>query len=175
MSFYSTVLSAIDLRSFSNVWFWIAVAVAWSNVTHYVVGVPFDLVLRARRNGGQDMADLEAFAAAQFRRRASVIAESGVWLVGIWAAILSAMLVLAIRFQFELAQALALMLVPLSLVAVLGMRFAQRHAANPPTGHALTKALTRFRFGMQFIGLIAIFATTMWGMWYNMALRPFVG
>ena len=55
-----SLFSTIDLRSFSNLWFWLMLAVAWSNVTHYVMGVPFDMVQRAKRKGlsiGTDAAE----------------------------------------------------------------------------------------------------------------------
>lgn len=175
LSFYSTVFSEIDLRSFSNIWFWIALAVLWSNVTHYVLGVPYDMVLRARRLGAWAMADLEAMTNAQARRRVLFLRGSGVWIVGFWAAMISALLVLAISFQFELAQALSLLFVPLTLVGFLGIRFALRQDAAPLTGEALVTALIHHRFAVQALGLLAVFLTTMWGMWYNLALRPFGG
>ena len=51
-----SLFSTIDLRSFSNLWFWLMLAVAWSNVTHFVMGVPFDMVQRAKRKGGAALA-----------------------------------------------------------------------------------------------------------------------
>ncbi len=47
------------MRSFSNLWYWIALAVTWSTASHWVLGVPFDMVLRARRHGGDAERDLE--------------------------------------------------------------------------------------------------------------------
>ena len=41
---------------------WIVLAVAWSSASHWVLGVPFDMVMRARRQGGQAAADLEDLA-----------------------------------------------------------------------------------------------------------------
>ncbi|MEC7258626.1 MAG: component of SufBCD complex, partial [Pseudomonadota bacterium] len=51
MDWYSSIFELIDMRSFSNLWFWIALAVTWSTTSHWVLGVPFDMVNRARRNG----------------------------------------------------------------------------------------------------------------------------
>jgi hypothetical protein len=53
LGWYSNVFEVIDMRSFSSLWYWIALAVMWSSASHYVLGVPFDLVQRARRRGGQ--------------------------------------------------------------------------------------------------------------------------
>lgn len=175
LELYSIIVSAIDLRSFSNIWFWIALAALWSNVTHYILGVPFDMVLRARRLGAWAMEDLEAFTDAQARRRVLYLRGSGVWLTGFWAAILTILLILAVGYKFELAQALSLMCVPLTLVGIISMRFAVVHDAAPLRGEALVRSLLNHRLLVQALGLLAIFATTMWGMWYNLALRPFGG
>ena len=53
MDFTQTLLDVIDFRSFSNLWFWIVLAVAWSTASHWVLGIPFDMVMRARRHGGR--------------------------------------------------------------------------------------------------------------------------
>lgn len=172
MNFYATVFATIDLRSFSNLWFWIAVVVAWSSATHFLIGVPFDMVVRARRHGGQAMAALEAMVLIQARRRNQIMRGSGVWLVGFWAMVLSVMAVLGFGYGAELAQALTLLLGPLSLAAVLGLRLAARLERAPLAGAALTRKLTLHRLAVQAIGLGAILITTLWGVWHNLALPP---
>ncbi len=47
------IFDLIDMRSFSNLWYWIALAVTWSSTSHWVLGVPFDMVLRARRKAAR--------------------------------------------------------------------------------------------------------------------------
>ena len=60
MNWYDTVFEVIDMRSFSNLWYWIALAVLWSSVSQWVLGVPFDMILRARREKeGEAMDDLQ--------------------------------------------------------------------------------------------------------------------
>nr|MDJ0826631.1 component of SufBCD complex [Rhodobacter sp.] len=58
MNWYDTVFELIDMRSFSNLWYWIALAVLWSTSSHWILGVPFDLVQRASRYGGEAEVDL---------------------------------------------------------------------------------------------------------------------
>ncbi|MCL4675243.1 MAG: component of SufBCD complex [Pararhodobacter sp.] len=174
MGFYSTVFSTIDLRSFSNIWFWIAVAVGWSNLTHFIIGVPFDLVRLARRKGGQTMADLEALTLIQARRRVQIMHSSGIWLVAFWAMVISALAVLGFGYGAELAQALTLLLLPMSIAAAIGLGLAHRLVSEPLTGAALTRKLTLHRLGLQAIGLVAILITTMWGTWHNLSI-PLMG
>ena len=56
---------------------WIALAVVWSSASHWVLGVPFDMVMRARRVGGQAEADLEDIARINVSRIASGVPHGG--------------------------------------------------------------------------------------------------
>ncbi|MDO7630423.1 MAG: component of SufBCD complex, partial [Loktanella sp.] len=53
MDWNKAILQVIDLRSFSSLWYWLFIAIAWSTVSHWVLGVPYDMVQRAKRQGGQ--------------------------------------------------------------------------------------------------------------------------
>jgi hypothetical protein len=170
-----SVLSLIDLRSFSSLWFWIVVAVSWSSVTHNALGVPFDMVLRARRKGGVHMDDLEALVAIQLRRRQTILNAAGAGLVAVWAAGLTVLAILGFGYRVELAQALSLLFVPWTLVAGLRLRLMQRLTAQDLRGEALLKALTWHRMGVQTIGLLAILITTLWGMWFILNIRSLGG
>ena len=167
---YDSVFTLIDLRSFSNLWFWIVLAVMWSSVSHYILGVPFDMVVRARRQGGAAMADLEVLVGIQMRRRLQVMHASGVWMTVLWAAVLSGLAVLGFFHGIEFAQALALLGFPAALVFALGFRLALRLERDQPSGEGLTRLLTWHRFTVQAIGMVAILITALWGMWHNISL-----
>lgn len=170
MNWYNSVFTLIDLRSFSNLWFWIVLAVMWSSISHYILGVPFDMVVRARRQGGTAMDDLEVLVAIQTRRRLHVMHASGVWMTVLWAALLSGLAVLGFGYGIEFAQALALLGFPAALVFALGFRLALRLEQDKPSGEGLTRQLTWHRFTVQAIGMVAILITALWGMWYNISL-----
>jgi hypothetical protein len=170
-----SVFSLIDLRSFASLWFWIVVAVAWSSITHNALGVPFDMVLRARRKGGVYQDDLEAMVAIQIRRRQTILRAAGLSLVAAWAAGLTMLTILGFGYGIELAQAVSLLAVPWTLVAVLRARLMSRLLARHLQGEALLKALTWHRMTVQAIGLIAILVTTLWGMWFNLNVRALGG
>ncbi|MFN3952809.1 MAG: component of SufBCD complex [Pararhodobacter sp.] len=170
MNWYDSVFTLIDLRSFSNLWFWIVLALMWSSLSHHVLGVPFDMVIRARRQGGQAMADLEALVAIQVRRRMNILRASGVWITAFWAAVLSAMSLLGFRYNLEFAQALTLLGVPATLVFALGFRLASRLETQPASDEALTRLLTWHRLKVQLIGLLAVMITAFWGMFHNLSI-----
>lgn len=168
MDWYDTVFETIDLRSFSNLWFWIGLAVLWSSASHWVLGVPFDMVLRARRQGGVAAADLDAMAHVQVRRILYIRRVAGLWLIGLVAFFLTTLALLGFWYRIEFAQAVLLLAAPMSLVWALGSRVAARIEAENLTGPDLWRRLTIHRFVIQGIGMVAIFVTAMWGMWQNL-------
>ena len=156
------------MRSFSNLWYWIALAVLWSSTSHWVIGVPHDMIQRARRLGGASLDDLETLVAINVTRILYIAGTAGLILVGITAAVVSALIVLGFVYQIEFAQAVSCMLVPMCLVGALTVRTALRIQRGENTGADLLRRLSRHRLSTQVIGMFAIFITSMWGMWQNM-------
>ena len=158
------------MRSFSNLWFWIALAVVWSSASHWVLGVPFDLVQRARRIEGQSMVDLEDLTRINVNRLLYIGRVSGLWVMGLTCFILSALAVLGFAYELEIAQALFLLGFPLSLVGLLNLSTARLIETEHLRGEALCKRLTRCRLYTQMIGTLAIFVTALWGMYQNLSI-----
>ena len=182
MDWYSTVFETIDMRSFSNLWFWIALAVLWSSTSHYVLGVPWDMVLRARKEDKGDadvdpvaMQDMNAMVQINTRRILHIIEESGLMLTGIVCFLLTAAGLLGWVYGREFAQAIFLLAVPISLVWLLTVRTARQIDASGLTGAALIKRLYRHRLYVQIIGMVSIFVTAMWGMDQNMSVSALGG
>lgn len=175
MDWYQTVFELIDMRSFSNLWFWIALAVMWSSASHWVLGVPYDLVLRARRQGGQAETDLEDLVRINVNRLLYVARVSGLWLLGLGCFVLTGLAITGFYYGVEFAQAVFLLLFPMSIIGVLSLSTARLIELDGVTGEALRRRLGRHRFFTQFIGMISIFVTAMWGMFQNMSLGPFGG
>jgi len=170
LNWHDSVFTLIDLRSFSNLWFWIVLAVMWSSASHYILGVPFDMVVRARRKGGEAMDDLETLVAIQVRRRMHILQSSGIWITVFWAAMLSGLSILGFLYRVEFAQALALLAFPATLAFALGFRLAARLQVEVPRNEALTRILTWHRVMIQAIGMASILVTSIWGMWHNLSL-----
>ena len=167
MDWYLTVFEMIDMRSFSNLWFWIALAVMWSSASHWIIGVPFDLVQRAKRLGGAHAADLETLVRINVNRLLYITNTAGLWIVGMTAFGISGLVVLGFVYRVQFAQALACLLVPMCLVSLLSVRTARLIEAGENTGAALHRRLARQRMSTQAIGMVSIFFTSMWGMWQN--------
>lgn len=161
------------MRSFSSLWYWIAMAVLWSTTSHWVLGVPFDMVLRARRKGGIAAEDMMALTTINVRRLLTIGREAGVALALVLSFLLSTLVVLGFVYRMEFAQALVLLALPLALVGLLSLRTAARLEPVLAAGsdaETVSRALTRHRVAVQAVGLVAITVTSLWGMLQNLQL-----
>ncbi|SPJ22293.1 component of SufBCD complex [Palleronia abyssalis] len=170
MNWYQSVFELIDMRSFSNLWYWIVLATIWSTASHYVLGVPYDMVGRAARHGGQAESDLEDVVRIRVDRLLYIARVSGLVIVTLVAAALTMLLLLGFVYGVEFAQALALIAVPMTGVSFLSVRTAEHIAAAELSGEDLRRRLTRHRLAVQVIGMVSIFFTAMWGMYQNVTI-----
>lgn len=175
MSLFETLSEMIDLRSFSNLWYWIALAVMWSTLSHRILGVPFDMVHRARKYGGQPGQDLDDLVRINVNRMMFVVRSAGVWLLGLACFFQSALATLGFVLGMEIAQAVFLLVFPLSLVVLINLMTAQKVLQNEAQGEDLYIAMTTCRFLIQLLGMIFIFVTALWGMYQNLNIGPLGG
>lgn len=161
------------MRSFSNLWFWIALAVLWSTVSHFVIGVPHDLVRRAHREGGQSLQDVETLAHIYVRRLLYITRVTGLLLIAVISFFVTGLLLLALFYSVEFAQAVLCLLLPMLLVGALTLRTCLMIEAGQLTGDALLARLGRHRITVQTVGMISLFFTGMFGMYQNLTLGVF--
>ncbi|WP_425038761.1 component of SufBCD complex [Primorskyibacter sp. S187A] len=167
---YTSVFELIDMRSFSNLWYWIALAVMWSTASHWVLGVPFDMVSRARKYGGQTMIDLEDLTRINVNRLLFIGRMAGIWLVAVFCFILSGLFTAGFVLANEFAQATFLLVFPLSIIWLLSVNTAKLIEMQELHGEALCRRITRHRFHIQVLGILFIFVTAMWGMYQNFSM-----
>ena len=173
MDWYETVFEVIDMRSFSNLWFWIALAVLWSSVSHWVIGVPFDMIARARREkGGAAMADLNDLVHINVRRMLYISETAGVLIILFGSALFTALVIMAIWYDVEIAQAVLLLGGPLTILWFMSLRTASKIQAGREVGEDMIRRLMRHRFWTQLLGVVAIFVTAMFGMYKNLYIAP---
>ena len=165
--FIETAFEVIDMRSFSNLWFWIALAVAWSTASYWAVGVPFDLVRRAARGDAAALADASLLAGVHARRLTHIAEVTGLLMTAFTAFAITSLALLGFLYGVEFAQAVVLIFAPMSLVGWLNLRTARRALALPEA-EGLPPLLLRHRRAVQMVGVVAIFVTSMWGMWTNL-------
>ncbi|MEM9797986.1 MAG: component of SufBCD complex [Pseudomonadota bacterium] len=168
MDFYflQTALEVIDFRSFSNLWFWIALAVLWSTASHWVIGVPFDMVRRAQQGHDASTQDMLTLAAIQSRRIRYIAEATGVITTGFAFFVVSSLVIMGFLYDVEFAQALLSLFLPLTIVGWLSLLTARRVEGLEAT--ALARLLANHRRMVQAVGIVSIFVTSMWGMWVNL-------
>jgi len=164
--FLELALEAIDFRSFSNLWFWIALAVLWSTASHWVVGVPFDMVRRAARGNEQSLEDMHVLANIHARRILFIAEETGLITTAFSFFLVTMLALLGFLYRVEFAQAILLLFLPLMLVAWVTLRAARK--VDGLDASDLGNLLFRTRRLIQFLGIVSIFVTSMWGMWVNL-------
>lgn len=169
MNWSTLIFEVIDMRSFSNLWFWIAVAVLWSTASHWVMGVPWDMVLRARRRGGSLQQDVEDLARIYSNRLLYIGRVSGTWLIALVSGGLAGLAVLGFWYGVQFCQAVFLLAFPMALVGLLSVRVAARIEAGNNHGDLLYRLLRWHRISVQAIGILAILVTSMWGMFQNLS------
>jgi hypothetical protein len=167
---HQTIFEVIDMRSFSNLWYWIGLAVMWSTASHWVLGVPWDMAIRARRKGGRLEEDFEALVRIYTARLVHIAEVSGLMLTSLIPFLLTVLGVLGFYYRIEFAQAVFLMAFPMTLVWILSIRTAQKVRAADETGEELHRRLARHRISVQAIGIVSIFFTAMWGMLQNFSI-----
>jgi len=150
------------------------VAVVWSSVSHWVLGVPFDLIQRARRNGGEAERDLMDIVRVNVNRFLSISEVAGTVMTLFLCFILTSLLALGFFYGIELCQAIFLLAFPLSIVGLVCWNSANRIRRNEPEGDDLFAALSRHRLITQVIGMLSVFVTAMWGMYQNLDIIRFL-
>lgn len=168
MEVIDKAFEVIDMRSFSNLWYWIALAVLWSSTSYWVLGVPYDMIQRARREGGQAQVDLEDLVRINTGRLLALIEQGALVIVGIGCFWLTVLAMMAFYYNVEFAQAVFLLLFPMTFVVLLSIRVSHRIRAGEDVGDALYRRLIVHRRWTQVIGMVSIFVTAMYGTWQNL-------
>jgi len=172
---YSSIFELIDMRSFSNLWFWIALAVMWSTASHWVLGVPFDMLQRAKRGGGQAEIDLQDMVRINTNRMLYIARVSGLWLLGLTCFLLSTLALTGFMYGLEIAQALFLLGFPMSVVGIMSLSTARLLEQEEFQIDKIYKRLQRHRLYTQMVGVVSIFVTALWGMYQNLSIGALGG
>lgn len=175
MDWHKTVFEVIDMRSFSNLWYWIGLAVLWSSASHWVLGVPFDLIQRAARKGGAAAEDLHDLVRINVNRILYIFEMSGIWLIGGACFVLTALALLGFYYLIEFFQAVFMMAFPMTFVGALSVFTSRRIRNRDIAGDALLRTLRFHRLGTQVIGMAAILVTSLWGMYQNLSIGALGG
>lgn len=158
-----------DDTAFFSVWYWLLTAVFWSLASHFTHGVPYDVLRRAQRHGGED-----AEIADRLMRRMIQLIDEGAARWGLAGAALAGFLLAALAVAgglggSELATGLFLLLAPAAGIFALQLAEARRiapHLHEIPHEDLLAGFLRR-RFANQVGGMFAVFLAVALLTWMN--------
>ena len=171
MNWYQMLFDLIDMRSFSNLWYWIALGVIWSSASHWVLGVPYDMIARARREGGQPQVDVETLVRINVDRMLHASRNHGPALIGTTSFLATVLGLLGFVYLVEFAQAVLMIFVPLVVLVYLSLRTSVMIEAGQGQGEDLLRRLGRHRLSVQVLGMLSIFVTSMYGMYVNIQIN----
>ncbi|MEJ6394867.1 component of SufBCD complex [Gymnodinialimonas sp. 2305UL16-5] len=170
LDFLDLVTEVIDLRSFSNLWYWIVLAILWSSMSHWTIGVPYHLVTKARRGHAASQTDMMILTRMNAARMLEFAETSGTVATGFATFLLSGLAIIGWAYGVEFCQAIFLLLCPAMLVLALGVWTSSRLRADDFQN--VPQMLRQHRTIVQLLGVVFIFVTAFWGMWQNVNVGP---
>lgn len=171
---FSGFLHLMDAPSYSSIWYWVLLLMGWTLVGRAVLGVPMDIVSRARRapDGPEGLALLDWLSLNLPRWR--VGPGDGVWLLALAAFVFGALAVLGFAYGLEAAQALVLLVLPFAVLLGMRLRLARRLlpllagaeagdlAADEAAAQA-ARAIVVHRRWASVLSVLAVALTALWG------------
>lgn len=186
MAAIGAILAILDSRSFSTIWFWLLLASCWTWAGRSVLGVPADIIHRAR-GASPDDRDTRALALLDWLSlmlpRWQILPREGAVLFGGAVFGLVILMLLGFHYGLEMAQALFVLLAPLGVVVILRFRLAARltillaqaRAGQLPPDEAARQAaapMRQHRFIVSALSILVIILAAYWGALWLLA-RPF--
>ncbi|WP_424926584.1 hypothetical protein [Amaricoccus tamworthensis] len=140
---------------FINLWYWVLTVLIWTVVTHRTIGVPYDMILRAKRS--PEVSKQVDFLAHVHSRRITALHRSAGTLFALFVGfMLSGMFVLGFMWRVEVATAAFLLLFPLTGIGYSTIQTSLSIQERDFRGATLIKILARRRFWHQVVAVVSM-------------------
>jgi hypothetical protein len=150
-------LDAFGVSSFQTVWYWVLHVIVWIVATQYTLGVPYDMLLRARRL--PEVAHrVELLAVIAAERAAAIYEALGVVMALVGSFLLTGLFAIGFLNGVVLAQAIFLLLFPLAIMGYSTISVALRIKRRRFRGTVLVQVLARRHFWHQVVAVAALLA-----------------
>lgn len=176
---FNGVIGLLDSRSFVTVWYWLVLVGMWSATGRSVLGVPAEVLGRARaeiRAGRSDslavIALLDWLSLVLPRWRMG--AREGAVFLGVTSFGLTSLFIMGFLFWLEMAQALFLLLFPFWLLFWMRHALARRliplieeaqegRAGLEATAAEAARRMVRHRTWVLVLSMLAVAVAALWG------------
>lgn len=176
---FNGLISLLDSRSFGTIWFWLVLVGMWSASGRHVLGVPTEILSRARRMQtlgepeGQAVLALLDWLSLTLPRWRLGTGEGAVFL-GCAAFVLTSLAILGFGYGLEMAQALTLLLLPFMILFWMRVLLARRltpllEAADSGerpvsgVGAEAARRMQTHRHVVTALSIVAVALTALWG------------
>jgi hypothetical protein len=143
--------------SFQSIWYWVLHVVVWTLACYRTLGVPHDMLVRARRNP-EISAKVDVLARLSSERIGGIQDAFGVPIAAGIGFVLAGFAALGFSTGIEAAQAAFALLLPVVIVSYSKLRLAMAVRRRGIEGTELVLALARRRVWHQFIAVFAMLA-----------------
>nr|WP_241865495.1 hypothetical protein [Paracoccus salsus] len=169
----------MDSRSFGTIWFWLVLIGMWSATGRTVLGVPAEVLTRARR--AQDAGQTDGAAVVTLLDWLSLLLprwrlgpHEGAAFLAVAAFLLTSLAIFGFGYGLEMAQALTFLLAPFLLLLWLRLRLARRLAPLLEAGQTGQRTITdiaaeavrhmvRHKRLVTVLSVTAFATTALWG------------
>jgi hypothetical protein len=143
--------------SFQSLWYWVLHVVVWTLACYRTLGVPNDMLLRARRQP-EAAERVDVLARLSSERIGGIYDRLGVPLAALAGFLLAGVFALGFLSGVETAQAAFAILLPLAVIVYSKLKLALAVRRQGMAGPALVLALARRRIWHQFFAVMAMLA-----------------
>ena len=138
--------------SFQSHWYWVLHAVVWTLACYRTLGVPHDMLVRARRDP-EVAGRVDQLAHLACERVGGIFDSFGVPLAALAGFLLAGVFAMGFLSGIETAQAAFAILLPLAIIVYSKLRLALVVRGNGMAGPQLVLALSRRRVWHQFMAI----------------------
>ncbi|QBX35264.1 hypothetical protein E4191_11585 [Paracoccus liaowanqingii] len=176
---FDSLIGLLDSRSFTTIWYWLALIGMWSAAGRTVLGVPSEVLARARSAQGEGegqgpavitLLDWLSLVLPRWR----LGPREGAVFLGVTSFLMTSLIVLGFVFWLELAQALVLLLVPFWMLFWMRVRLARRlfpliaaaQDGGAPVAEAalgVSRAMTWHRRWVTVLSMVSVALAALWG------------
>ena len=171
MDLTAALTELLDFRTFASIWYWVGVMAVWTVASNWLIGIPFDVLYRARKLTDPDLDDLEALVRINTRRIVEGNQVFGAFIAGLIAFVLTSLSILSFGYGSEFSLGLFLIAVPMTLVVCLNMYLAHNLFHHPKAGRDLVRRLMSARIWTLVICVVSLFLTSLIGMYVALMSR----
>jgi len=150
------LIDTFAAASFQSVWYWALHLVVWTLACYRTLGVPLDMLHRAR-TAPAIAGRVDLLAQLSAARIGGVHDLLGVPLAALAGFVLATLFVVGFGLGIETMQAALLILLPLAVIGYSKLRLALAVRRRGLAGTELVLALARRRVWHQFIAILAMF------------------